>query len=62
MQAATGEGGFLFVADRVKDMIVSGGENVYSIEVERARFLHPAVREAAGSEFRASSGARACMR
>jgi long-chain acyl-CoA synthetase len=41
------EDGFLFVADRVKDMIVSGGENVYSIEVERALFQHPAVREAA---------------
>lgn len=39
--------GFLFVADRYKDMIVSGGENVYSIEVERVLFLHPAVQEAA---------------
>ncbi len=39
--------GFLYVADRVKDMIVSGGENVYSVEPERALFLHPAVREAA---------------
>ena len=41
------EDGFLYVADRVKDMIVTGGENVYSIEVERALFTHPAVREAA---------------
>ncbi|WP_213956877.1 AMP-binding protein [Variovorax sp. dw_954] len=41
------EDGFLYVADRVKDMIVSGGENVYSIEPERALFLHPKVREAA---------------
>ena len=41
------EDGFLYVADRVKDMIVSGGENVYSIEVERVLFTHPAVREAA---------------
>lgn len=39
--------GFLYVADRIKDMIVTGGENVYSIEVERVLFLHPAVREAA---------------
>jgi long-chain acyl-CoA synthetase len=39
--------GFLYVADRVKDMIVTGGENVYSIEVERVLFMHPAVREAA---------------
>ncbi|MCB2050103.1 MAG: long-chain fatty acid--CoA ligase [Novosphingobium sp.] len=41
------EDGFLFVADRVKDMIVTGGENVFSIEVERALFQHPAVLEAA---------------
>ena len=41
------EDGFLYVADRLKDMIVSGGENVYSIEVERVLFMHPAVREAA---------------
>lgn len=41
------EDGYLYVADRVKDMIVSGGENVYSIEVERVLFMHPAVREAA---------------
>jgi long-chain acyl-CoA synthetase len=41
------EDGFLYVADRVKDMIVTGGENVYSIEVERVLFMHPAVREAA---------------
>ncbi len=41
------EDGFLYVADRVKDMIITGGENVYSVEVERALFTHPAVREAA---------------
>ena len=35
--------GFVFVVDRVKDMIVSGGENVYSTEVERAVARHPAV-------------------
>ena len=45
----TGDGGrmddegFVFVVDRVKDMIVSGGENVYSTEVERAVARHPAV-------------------
>ncbi|MDE2347582.1 MAG: long-chain-fatty-acid--CoA ligase [Gammaproteobacteria bacterium] len=37
------EAGFLYVVDRVKDMIVSGGENVYSIEVEQAVAKHPAV-------------------
>ena len=38
---------YLFVVDRAKDMIVSGGENVYSIEVEDALYRHPAVAEAA---------------
>jgi long-chain acyl-CoA synthetase len=37
------EEGFVFVVDRVKDMIISGGENVYSIEVEQAVAKHPAV-------------------
>jgi long-chain acyl-CoA synthetase len=40
-------GGYLFVVDRKKDMIVSGGENVYSIEVEDVLNRHPAVQEAA---------------
>ena len=39
--------GFLYLADRKKDMIVSGGENVYSVEVEDALLVHPAVAEAA---------------
>jgi acyl-CoA synthetase (AMP-forming)/AMP-acid ligase II len=39
--------GFLYVVDRIKDMIISGGENVYSIEVERAIALHPAVSQCA---------------
>jgi acyl-CoA synthetase (AMP-forming)/AMP-acid ligase II len=33
--------GFLFLVDRLKDMIITGGENVYSIEVERVLSLHP---------------------
>jgi acyl-CoA synthetase (AMP-forming)/AMP-acid ligase II len=37
------EQGYLFIVDRVKDMIVSGGENVYSTEVENALASHPAV-------------------
>ena len=41
------EHGFLYVADRIKDMIVTGGENVYSVDVERALYQHPAVRETA---------------
>ncbi len=49
----TGDGGFLdadgylFLADRIKDMIVSGGENVYPIEVEEALSQHPDVLQAA---------------
>jgi long-chain acyl-CoA synthetase len=39
--------GFLFLVDRVKDMIVSGGENVFSAEVENALAQHPAVLECA---------------
>lgn len=39
--------GFVFVVDRVKDMIVSGGENVYSAEVENALSSHPAVAASA---------------
>jgi fatty-acyl-CoA synthase len=38
--------GYLYVVDRVDNMIVSGGENVYPAEVERALESHPAVREA----------------
>lgn len=41
------EQGFLFLVDRVKDMIVSGGENVFSAEVENALAKHPAVLECA---------------
>jgi long-chain acyl-CoA synthetase len=41
------EDGFIYVVDRVKDMIISGGENVYSIEVENAIAKHPAVRQCA---------------
>lgn len=41
------EDGFITVVDRLKDMIVSGGENVYSAEVENAVRSHPAVQECA---------------
>ena len=49
----TGDGGYvdedghLFLTDRIKDMIVSGGENVYPVEVEEALSHHPDVVEAA---------------
>jgi acyl-CoA synthetase (AMP-forming)/AMP-acid ligase II len=39
--------GYLYFADRVKDMIKTGGENVYSAEVERVLLAHPAVGDTA---------------
>ncbi len=41
------ERGYVYIVDRVKDMIISGGENVYSAEVESVVHLHPAVAECA---------------
>ena len=41
------EDGYLFLTDRIKDMIVSGGENVYPIEVEEALAQHPNVADVA---------------
>ena len=41
------EDGFLFIVDRVKDMIISGGENVYSAEVENTLYQHTAVSQCA---------------
>ena len=49
---ATGDGGYLdeegylYLTDRIKDMIVSGGENIYPVEVEEALRQHPAVLDA----------------
>jgi long-chain acyl-CoA synthetase len=37
------EDGFVYIVDRLKDMIISGGENIYSAEVENAIYQHPAV-------------------
>ena len=39
--------GFLYICDRLKDMIISGGENIYPAEVEAAIYAHPAIAEVA---------------
>jgi long-chain acyl-CoA synthetase len=39
--------GFIYIVDRAKDMVIRGGENVYSVEVEDALFSHPAVADCA---------------
>jgi long-chain acyl-CoA synthetase len=41
------EDGFIYIIDRAKDMVIRGGENVYSAEVEAALFEHPAVADVA---------------
>ena len=41
------EDGYIFIADRIKDMIISGGENIYSAEVENALAQHPDVAASA---------------
>ena len=41
------EEGFVYIVDRLKDMIITGGENVYSVEVENAVYQHPSVAECA---------------
>jgi acyl-CoA synthetase (AMP-forming)/AMP-acid ligase II len=41
------ENGYIYIADRKKDMIITGGENVYPIEVENVLYRHPAIKEAA---------------
>ncbi len=39
--------GYLYICDRLKDMVISGGENVYPAEVESVLFAHPAISEVA---------------
>jgi long-chain acyl-CoA synthetase len=41
------EEGFVLIVDRAKDMVIRGGENVYSVEVEATLFEHPAVADVA---------------
>jgi feruloyl-CoA synthase len=45
--AVKDEDGYITLVDRKKDMIISGGENVYSVEVEQVLYTHPQVLEAA---------------
>jgi long-chain acyl-CoA synthetase len=45
--ARVDEEGFLFIIDRAKDMLIRGGENIYSVEVENVLYEHPAVMDAA---------------
>jgi long-chain acyl-CoA synthetase len=41
------EDGFIYLMDRIKDMLIRGGENIYCVEIEDALYAHPAVMEAA---------------
>ncbi|MBW8802657.1 MAG: hypothetical protein JF587_02170 [Catenulisporales bacterium] len=52
------EAGFLFILDRVKDLIISGGENVYPIEVEQVLAEHPAVADVCVIGVRGVQGRR----
>jgi acyl-CoA synthetase (AMP-forming)/AMP-acid ligase II len=45
--AMVDEDGYIFIVDRLKDMIITGGENVYTTEVEDVLYRHPAVLECA---------------
>jgi len=50
--------GYLFVEDRVKDMILRAGENVYSAEVEAAIYEHPRSTRPRSSDYRTSASVR----
>ncbi|NDK23145.1 AMP-binding protein [Streptomyces sp. TR1341] len=45
--ARVDEDGYLFIVGRIKDVVITGGENVYAPEVEEAILQHPAIRDAA---------------
>ena len=50
--------GYIEIRDRAKDIIISGGENISSVEIERALGAHPAVLEAAVVAGPTRNGAR----
>ena len=56
------ENGYIFIVDRIKDMIITGGENVYSAEVENALASHPAVAASRSSVYQTPTGVNACTR
>ncbi|MEF8943099.1 MAG: long-chain-fatty-acid--CoA ligase [Desulfohalobiaceae bacterium] len=45
--ATVDQEGYIFIVDRAKDIIISGGENISSVEIENALYTHPAVLECA---------------
>lgn len=45
--ATVDEEQYTYIIDRTKDMIISGGENIFSVEVEQVLYMHPAVLEVA---------------
>ena len=45
--ATVDEDGYVFIVDRKKDMIISGGENIYPREIEEVLYSHPSILEAA---------------
>ena len=45
--AVQDEEGFVTIQDRIKDMIISGGENVYPAEIENVLLQHPSIADAA---------------
>ena len=55
------EDGYVYIVDRIKDMIISGGENIYSAEVENCIAQHPAVAQCAVIGVPATNGARRCI-
>ena len=50
--------GFVFIEDRLKDMIITGGENVYSPEIERVLVEHPAIARSRSSAFPTTVGVK----
>ena len=49
--ARTDKGGYIYIVDRKKEMIIRGGYNVYPREIEEILYTHPDVVEAAVGEF-----------